>query len=94
MILKRLFLLRKKEPRWIGLDLAHSAKGDVIGICMLHKEWSMDLKPVPDSIYVVDFCFTIGPGEHGINLESVLDELKGIGVEIPDRFKPYIPHYN
>lgn len=57
-----------QEPRFIGLDLAKSAKGDVAGICMLHKEWSSSTNSVK---YVCDFCFTIGPGDTGINLDAI-----------------------
>lgn len=57
-----------REPRVIGIDIAHSVKGDLYGIAMIHKEQSIELKEV---IYVHDFSFPIGPGEHGINLEAV-----------------------
>lgn len=57
-----------REPRWIHLDTAYSVNGDVVGITMVHKEYSQKLQ---DVIYVCDFSFTIGPGENGINLESL-----------------------
>lgn len=56
-----------QEPRYIGVDLAHSAKGDIAGISMLHKEALLD----GTIIYVTDFAFAIGPGENGINLEAI-----------------------
>jgi hypothetical protein len=39
-----------------------------VGITMLHKEWSHELR---DTVFVVDFSFCIGPGENGISLESL-----------------------
>jgi hypothetical protein len=57
-----------QEPRWIHIDTAYSSKGDVVGITMLHKEWSQELR---DTVFVVDFSFCIGPGENGISLESL-----------------------
>lgn len=57
-----------QEPRWIHIDTAYSSKGDLVGITMLHKEWSQSLR---DTIFVTDFSFCIGPGENGISLESV-----------------------
>lgn len=57
-----------KELRFIGIDIAHSSRGDVYGFTMLHKEWSTALN---DTVYVVDFSFVFRPGENGINLEAV-----------------------
>jgi len=55
------------EPRYIGLDLAYSTKGDLFGISMLHKEWSRELNKI---IYVTDFNFGIIGKDKGINLEA------------------------
>lgn len=63
------YMIRRanKEPRWLGFDLAKAVKGDLMGIAMVHKEWSLELKQV---IYIGDFCFAVGPGESGINLDA------------------------
>lgn len=63
------YMIRRanKEPRWLGYDLAKAVKGDLMGIAMVHKEWSLELKQV---IYIGDFCFAAGPGENGINLDA------------------------
>lgn len=66
----RVFKRAPREPRFIGLDLATAADGDLAGFCLLHKEWS---KIKQEILYVVDFCFAIGPGENGINLEAIYD---------------------
>ena len=66
----RVFKRAPKEQRFIGLDLATSSDGDLAGFCLLHKEWSKERQEI---MYVVDFCFAIGPGENGINLESIYD---------------------
>ena len=85
LILKR----APNEPRYIGLDLAHSIKGDIQGIAMLHKEWSRRINKI---IFVHDFCFGIGGKTKGINLEAgtflILDliqrglvQIKGVYVD-------------
>ena len=56
-----------KEPRYIGLDNAFSTKGDIMGLCMLHKEWSVVRNCI---VYVIDFCFGVGGFDSGINLEA------------------------
>jgi hypothetical protein len=56
------------EPRYIGVDLAFSAEGDVTGISCVHKEYSDEIR---DIVYVTDFSFAIGAGENGINLDAV-----------------------
>lgn len=58
-----------KEPRFLGIDLAYSSKGDVAGISLIHKEWSRIKNSI---IYVVDFSFAVLPGFNGINLDSIL----------------------
>lgn len=64
------YMIRRanKEPRWFGGDLAKAVKGDLTGLAMVHKEWSTTLNQV---VYVADFCFAAGPGQHGINLDAV-----------------------
>lgn len=57
-----------KEPRWGGIDIAHSSKGDLYGIACIHKEWSNHLKQI---MYIIDFAFPIGPGVTGINLDAI-----------------------
>jgi hypothetical protein len=59
-----------REGRYLGLDLAYGSKGDLVGITVLHKEWSRDHSCVK---YVVDFSFPILPGENGINLTAIVD---------------------
>ena len=56
-----------REPRYIGVDLAHALLGDLIGITMLHKEWSEELEQI---IYVSDFSFPLKADQTGINLEA------------------------
>lgn len=56
------------EPRYFGLDNAYSIRGDIVGFSCIHKEWDKEKNKV---IYVTDFCFTIGPGDTGINLSAV-----------------------
>jgi hypothetical protein len=63
------------EARFIGLDLAHSVKGDVIGITMLHRELYKDTSQV---VNVVDFSFAVGPGENGINIEAIQNFIKDL----------------
>ena len=55
------------EKRYIGLDNATSTKGDLMGICVLHKEWSVKKSCV---VYVIDFCFGVAGFDSGINLEA------------------------
>jgi hypothetical protein len=57
-----------REPRYIGLDLATSARGDIAGLAACHKEWDEEKKEV---IYVMDFAFPIGPGDTGINVDAI-----------------------
>lgn len=56
------------EPRYIGLDFAYSLKGDVAGIACVHKERNYEREL---DMYIVDFAFTIRPGEHEINLSAL-----------------------
>jgi hypothetical protein len=55
------------EIRYVGLDNAFSVKGDLMGLTILHKEWSKDLNSI---VYVSDFCFALGPGDKGICLDA------------------------
>lgn len=69
-----------KEPRYAGIDLSYSVKGDVTGISIGHKEWSKERNTI---IYVSDFSFAILPGENGINIEAVgyfIKELSESGI--------------
>lgn len=63
-----LFRRAQLEPRFLGVDLAYSLKGDIIGLTMLHKEWSKELNRV---LYVSDFSFVVGPGKNEINLNAI-----------------------
>ena len=64
------FKRARKEPRWIGFDLAESVKGDVSGLCVLHKEKS---RITGKTMYVTDFAFAISPGVSGISLKAIPD---------------------
>lgn len=55
------------EPRYIGIDNAFSSRGDIMGISVLHKEWSVKRNA---TVYVIDFCFGVGSADTGINLEA------------------------
>jgi len=57
-----------REPRWVYVDPAHSANGDLAGIAMGHKERSTKFEK---TIYVLDFAFCIAPGKNGINLAAI-----------------------
>ncbi|MCP4650377.1 MAG: hypothetical protein GY853_09910 [PVC group bacterium] len=57
-----------REPRWVHVDPAFSAHGDLAGIAMGHKERS---KTLQKTIYVLDFAFCIAPGKAGINLAAI-----------------------
>jgi len=65
------------EIRYIGWDNATSLKGDVMGVSVVHKEWSRNLNTM---IYVSDFSFAVGPKDKGISLDAppclVLDMIK------------------
>jgi hypothetical protein len=56
------------EPRFVGIDVAHSAKGDVYGFSIGHLEYSKLLK---ERMYIGDMNFVILPGSEGINLSAV-----------------------
>jgi hypothetical protein len=56
------------EPRFIGIDVATSAKGDIYGFAMGHMEHSKLLR---ERMFIYDFCFVIQPGKEGINLSAV-----------------------
>lgn len=62
------FYRAPSEPRFIGIDPAFSAQGDIYGFGMVHLEWSRELEGV---IVVVDMNFPFLPGDHGINLAAV-----------------------
>jgi len=76
-----------KEPRYFGIDTAYSLKGDVMGFCMLHKEW---IKEKKETIYVVDFCFPIGAEQSAINLDApfyfIVDIIKNANVYVKGVF--------
>ena len=55
------------EKRYIGIDNAFSLKGDMMGFCMLHKEWSKEKNCI---MYIVDCCFAIVGKDTGINLDA------------------------
>ena len=81
---KQYRLLRApNEPRYLGIDLAFSIKGDIMGISMLHKEFSREKN---QNMYVSDFCFGVVGDEKGINLDApmylVLDLIEQSGVNI------------
>lgn len=57
-----------KEPRWVHVDPAVSAHGDLAGIAMGHMERS---KILQRNMYILDFAFCIGPGKNGINLSAI-----------------------
>jgi len=55
------------EYRYIAWDNAYSLKGDVMGFCIKHKEWSQDLNQI---VYVNDLCCIIRGTDAGINLDA------------------------
>lgn len=73
------------ERRYLGIDNAFSSRGDIMGLCVLHKEWSIKKNGI---VYVIDFCFGVGGFDSGINLEAptylVLDLINNGGVYIKD----------
>ncbi len=72
-----------KERRYIGIDNAYSLMGDLMGFASIHKEWSINKKQV---IYIIDWCFPIGPKDKGINLDApayfVVDSIKQASINI------------
>ena len=56
------------EPRFVGIDVAHSAQGDIYGFSMVHLEYSKELDV---NVVVGDMTFPFLPGENGINLTAV-----------------------
>lgn len=81
---KRFYIYRAPlEPRFLAIDTAYSANGDIYGVTLLHLE---TLKEGNKKIAVVDFSFPILPGKEGINLTAVelfikdLIELGGISL--------------
>jgi len=54
-------------PRYIGVDLATSVRGDVAGIAMAHEEQMED----GTATTIFDFAFAVAPGPNGINLEAI-----------------------
>lgn len=72
-----------REWRYVSWDNAFSLKGDIMGICIKHKEWSKELNQV---IYVNDLCCVIKGTEKGINLDApkylVIDLLQQAGLPI------------
>lgn len=73
------------ERRFLGIDNSFSSRGDIMGLCVLHKEWSIKKNGI---VYVIDFCFGVGGFDSGINLEAptylVLDLIHNGGVYIKD----------
>jgi hypothetical protein len=68
-----------QEPRFVGLDLSYSLKGDATGFACIHKEWSTTKECI---MYIVDFCFAIISKESAINLEAtpyLIMNLRDIG---------------
>ncbi len=65
------------EIRYVGIDNAFSAKGDLMGLTFLHKEWSRELNSI---MYVADFSIPLSPGDKGISLDApvwlMLDSMK------------------
>jgi hypothetical protein len=55
------------ELRYVGIDNAFSLKGNLMGFCILHKEYSRELN---SNMYVSDLLFALGPGEKGISLDA------------------------
>jgi len=55
------------EYRYIAWDNAYSLKGDIMGLCILHKEWSQELN---QTIYIQDLCCAIKGTDAGINLDA------------------------
>lgn len=64
---KYVYYRAPNEPRYIHLDIAHSARGDLFGFGMGHKELTNDNKIK----YVIDMAFPIAPGDNGINITAV-----------------------
>jgi len=58
----------QSEARIISFDNAFSMRGDVLGVCCLHKE---RLRSNNQIIYVIDFCFPLLGNGKEINLEAV-----------------------
>jgi hypothetical protein len=55
------------ELRYMGIDIAFSAQGDLMGFSVIHKEWSKEKNCV---VYVSDLTFPLGPKEKGISLDA------------------------
>jgi hypothetical protein len=65
---KYMFRRAPEECRYFGWDSAYSAKGDIMGVACIHKEWDNINNKI---MYVTDFTFAIGPNDTGINLAAV-----------------------
>lgn len=57
-----------KEVRYWGIDAAFAVKGDVYGVCCLHKEWSKEQQKI---VHIIDFSTILIPGKKGISLDAV-----------------------
>jgi hypothetical protein len=72
-----------QEKRFVGIDNAFSLRGDILGLTILHKEWSRELNQV---VYVTDLSCGIVGNEKGINLDApvylIVDLLQHAGVPI------------
>lgn len=55
------------EPRYIGLDIATSNSGDIMGLTVGHWEWSIQRSA---KIWVCDFTLPLVPGKNGISIDA------------------------
>lgn len=55
------------EYRYCGLDNAFSIRGDVMGLGIVHKEWSQEYEGI---IYIIDLNCPVVGTEKGINLDA------------------------
>jgi hypothetical protein len=55
------------ELRYLGIDNSFSSKGNLMGLSLIHKEWSREKN---GNIYVADFSMALSPGEKGVSLDA------------------------
>lgn len=55
------------ELRYVGIDNSFSAKGNLMGLTFLHKEWSREFN---SPMYVADFSMALSPGDKGVSLDA------------------------
>jgi hypothetical protein len=55
------------ELRYLGIDNSFSSKGNLMGLSLIHKEWSREKN---GNIYVADFTMALSPGEKGVSLDA------------------------